>query len=135
MNIFRINTNCEVCNSPILKTIVLIVLSAVSSFAQHKVTLSCTASTSVVSGYNVYRSANSGATYTKINTALVPTCSYVDLVVTGGTKYVYAMTAVDASGNESVFSNTVAATVPEAPPTGVKVTVTEIMLDNDSKEE
>jgi fibronectin type 3 domain-containing protein len=105
----------------ILRLAVLLFGLSVPAFAQHSATLSCTASTSVVSGYNVYRSTNGGMNYTKLNTALVPACSYTDLTIKGGTIYNYVMTAVDSSGVESAFSNVVTAIIPEAPPTGVKV--------------
>jgi len=45
---------------------------------QHNATLSWVASTSTVSGYNVYRSKVSGSGYVKINTALVSGVTYLD---------------------------------------------------------
>jgi carboxypeptidase family protein len=78
----------------------------------HSVALTWDASTSTVSGYNVYRSTVSGTGYTKINSALVPTLAYTDATVVSGTTYYYVATAVDSSGNESVYSNEVSAPVP-----------------------
>ena len=79
---------------------------------QHSVALSWTASTSTVSGYNVYRGTVSGGPYTKINSSLVAGLSYTDLTVQSGTTYYYVTTAVDSSGNESVYSNEVSAPIP-----------------------
>jgi hypothetical protein len=79
---------------------------------QHSVALTWNASTSTVSGYNVYRGAVSGGPYTKINPSLVTVLNYTDSTVQSGTTYYYVTTAVDSSGNESVFSNQVSATIP-----------------------
>jgi hypothetical protein len=78
----------------------------------HSVTLTWTASTSSVAGYNVYRAAQSGGPYTMINTALQPGTSYADLSVQAGNTYYYVVTAADSSGTESVNSNEVTAAVP-----------------------
>ena len=78
----------------------------------HTVSLSWTASTSTVSGYNVYRSTVSGTGYSKINSGLVAAVSYVDSNVQNGTTYYYVATAVDASGTESVYSNQATAVIP-----------------------
>lgn len=43
--------------------------------------------------------------YTKLNTALVSGLSYSDKSVVAGKTYFYVVTAADAAGNESVFSN------------------------------
>ena len=79
---------------------------------QHSVTLNWNASTSSVVGYNVYRGAQSGGPYTMINTALDAATNYVDLSVQAGQTYYYVATAVDGSGDESVYSNEVIAAVP-----------------------
>lgn len=78
----------------------------------HTVSLSWTASTSVVSGYNVYRSTTSGTGYTKLNGTLVPAVSYTDSTVVNGITYYYVTTAVDGSGNESINSNEAVAAIP-----------------------
>jgi fibronectin type 3 domain-containing protein len=75
------------------------------------VTLSWTASTSPVSGYNVYRGTTSGV-YTKINSALDPSTSYTDNTVASGTTYYYAATAVNSSGQESGYSSPIQVSVP-----------------------
>jgi hypothetical protein len=79
---------------------------------QHLVALAWNASTSTVSGYNVYRSTVSGSSYTKINPSLVAVLNYTDLTVQSGTTYFYVTTAVDSTGNESVYSNEVSAAIP-----------------------
>jgi len=78
----------------------------------HSVALSWIASTSTVSGYNVYRSTVSGTQYAKVNSSLVGGLAYTDGTVLGGTLYYYVTTAVDASGNESGNSNEVSANIP-----------------------
>jgi hypothetical protein len=78
----------------------------------HSVNLSWTASTSTVSGYNVYRSLTSGTGYTKLNGSLVSVVDYTDSTVSKTTTYYYVTTAVDASGNESANSNEAVAVIP-----------------------
>jgi fibronectin type 3 domain-containing protein len=78
----------------------------------HSVTLSWTASTSAVSGYNVYRSTVSGGPYTKLNSALIAATTYTDSTVQASTTYFYVVTSVDSSGVESADSAEVSATVP-----------------------
>ena len=95
-------------NSPISITLSGTGVQAV----QHSVGLSWTASTSPVVGYNVYRGSVSGGPYTLITGSLVAGTAYTDLTVQAGQTYFYVVTAVDASGNESVFSNEVSATIP-----------------------
>jgi fibronectin type 3 domain-containing protein len=73
--------------------------------------LSWNASTSTVSGYNVYRSTVSGTQYAKLNSALVG-LAYTDTSVLNGKTYFYVTTAVDANGVESVYSNEVSANIP-----------------------
>jgi hypothetical protein len=78
----------------------------------HSVALSWTASTSTVSGYNVYRSTVSGSGYTKLNSSLVAGLSYSDAAVQSGATYFYVATSVDSGGDESVNSNQVSAAIP-----------------------
>jgi hypothetical protein len=80
---------------------------------QHSVTLNWNASTSAnVVGYNVYRGGQSGGPYSKINSALDPSTTDTDTNVQGGQTYYYVVTAVDASGLESGYSNQVQAIIP-----------------------
>jgi hypothetical protein len=78
----------------------------------HSVALTWTASTSTVSGYNVYRTTISGAQYTLVNSSLITALAYTDTSVQNGTTYYYVTTAVDAGGTESIFSNQVSAAIP-----------------------
>ena len=78
----------------------------------HSATTSWSASTSVVSGYNVYRGTVSGGPYTKLNSSLVTVTTYKDSTVQSAHTYYYVATAVDTVGNESVFSNEVVAVIP-----------------------
>jgi hypothetical protein len=79
----------------------------------HTVALSWTASTSTVSGYNVYRGTTSNGPYsTKLNSALVTVVDYTDSTVAAGTTYYYVVTSVDSSNVESVDSNQATAIIP-----------------------
>lgn len=78
----------------------------------HSAALSWTASTSTVSGYNVYRGTVNGGPYTLINLSLVTGPSYTDTTVLSGVTYYYVTTAVDSSSLESVLSNQVTAIIP-----------------------
>jgi fibronectin type 3 domain-containing protein len=75
------------------------------------VTLSWLSSEGAIAGYNVYRGASAGS-YSKINTALDPTTTYVDNTATPGATYYYAATAVDSKGNESTYSAPIQVYVP-----------------------
>ena len=79
---------------------------------QHSVSLAWTASTSTVAGYNVYRGSQSGGPYVAVNSGLDATTSYTDNSVQAGLTYYYVVTAVDGSGNESVYSNQAQAVIP-----------------------
>jgi len=78
----------------------------------HSAALSWTASTSVVTGYNVYRGAVSGGPYTLMNAPLVILTNYTDNTVLSGQPYFYVVTAVDANNVESAYSNEVSAVIP-----------------------
>jgi hypothetical protein len=79
----------------------------------HSVDVSWMPSTSSnVVGYNAYRSNQSGGPYMRLNPALLPSTSYTDLLVQSGENLFYVVTAVDANGNESIFSEEVTAAVP-----------------------
>jgi hypothetical protein len=80
----------------------------------HTATASWTASTSAVSGYNVYRGTVSGGPYTKLNTTLISSTvlTYADSTVLSGQTYFYVTTAVDAGGAESFYSNEAQALIP-----------------------
>jgi hypothetical protein len=78
----------------------------------HSVSLTWTASTSTVSGYNVYRSGTTGGPYTKQNSSLITGLTWTDSSVTAGATYFYISTAVNSASNESAYSNEAKVTVP-----------------------
>jgi len=81
----------------------------------HTVSLSWNASASSnVVGYNIYRAvfASSCGAYTKLNATVNTTTTYTDTSVTDGTTYCYAATAVNASSEESPYSNIATAQIP-----------------------
>jgi len=80
--------------------------------APHSVALTWDASSSVISGYNVYRGGASDGPFTRLNGALVAELNFTDTNVTAGATYYYVTTAVDSSGVESVHSNTAQAVIP-----------------------
>jgi hypothetical protein len=82
---------------------------------QHEVDLSWNApssSSDPIVGYNVYRSSNGGGSFTKLNSSLETTVTYVDSSVQSGTTYMYQVKSVDASGVESPPSNQISLSVP-----------------------
>jgi Abnormal spindle-like microcephaly-assoc'd, ASPM-SPD-2-Hydin len=83
-----------------------------SAPASHTVQLNWNASTTSVVGYRVYRSEVSGGSYSPLNGTAIKALSYDDTTVSLGTTYYYVVTAVDASGNESVQSNQATAAIP-----------------------
>ena len=78
----------------------------------HSVSLTWDPSTSTVAGYNVYRGTQSGGPYSRMNSSLLSGTSYDDSGVQSGRNYFYVSTAVDASNNESAFSNEATAAIP-----------------------
>jgi len=86
--------------------------TAVAPTVNHSIALNWGGSSSSVSGYNVYRSTVSGGSYAKMNGSLVGGVSFSDSSVQIGLTYYYVATSVDATGNESVYSNEVSAIVP-----------------------
>jgi len=55
--------------------------------------------------YNVYRSPLTGGGYTKVNTGPVAGTTFTDSGLRNAQNYYYVVTALDAAGNESGFSN------------------------------
>jgi fibronectin type 3 domain-containing protein len=79
---------------------------------QHNVTISWTASTSPVVGYNVFRSTTSGTNYVLLNATRVIGLTYTDNTVQSGLTYYYVVTSVASNGTQSINSSQVAVTVP-----------------------
>jgi hypothetical protein len=78
----------------------------------HSVALTWGASSSQVIGYRVYRSDSSGGSYSPLNGSAISNLDYSDSAVTSGNTYYYVVTAVDAAGGESVYSNQAKAVIP-----------------------
>jgi len=57
-----------------------------------------------IAGYNVYRSEQEGASGTRLNSELLLTPAFRDINAVPGRRYLYTVTAVDRSGNESPAS-------------------------------
>ena len=70
-----------------------------------------------LAGYNVYRSASLGGTYTKLNGPLVTSSQYTDTSAPANATSYYKVSAVDTTGNESAQSTAANTTTP-APPGG-----------------
>jgi hypothetical protein len=104
----KISFKSNASNSPTVENVTGSGISA----SQHRVTLSWKASTSLVAGYNIYRSGASGGPYTKINSVLQPSTSYTDASVQSGRTYYYVTTGVTSGGKQSGFSNQVRAVIP-----------------------
>ena len=81
---------------------------------QHTVHLAWQASSSQVIGYIVYRKLASDTSYSPLNSTPITALTYADSTVALGTTYDYAVTAVDASGVESAYSNQVTAAIPSS---------------------
>jgi len=79
---------------------------------QHTVHLGWDASTSQVVGYRVYRREASVSSFSALNGTAIASLTYDDATVSSGATYYYVVTAVDASGNESVYSNEATAVIP-----------------------
>jgi Abnormal spindle-like microcephaly-assoc'd, ASPM-SPD-2-Hydin len=65
-----------------------------------------------VVGYYVYRSANSGATYTTLNSLPDSSTTYMDNSVASGHSYVYVVTSVNSSGVQSAYSTPIDVNIP-----------------------
>lgn len=83
-----------------------------SPTGRHTVQLNWSASSSAVVGYRVYRTHNSGNDYKPLTGSPLDALSYADTTVAPGKTYYYVVTAVDAAGDESAFSNQVQAVIP-----------------------
>ncbi len=91
---------------------------------QHFVTLSWTASTDTVQGYNVYRSTTQGAestSTTPINTALITGTTYTDNTVQVGLVYYYEVRSVAGAVQSVVSNEVVSSAVVPFPPTNLVI--------------
>jgi hypothetical protein len=95
-------------NSPLM-----IALSGTgATTVSHTVSLSWTPGAPTFSGFNVYRGTSSGGPYTRVDTSMVPSTSYIDVGVSSGKTYYYVATEVDTTGTESSYSSEVSAVIP-----------------------
>jgi hypothetical protein len=78
----------------------------------HTVDLSWDPSTSLVTGYNVYRGTHSGGPYSKINSSILDGTSFTDDSVELGATYFYVAKSVDGNSHESSPSNEAKVVIP-----------------------
>jgi Abnormal spindle-like microcephaly-assoc'd, ASPM-SPD-2-Hydin len=79
----------------------------------HTVSLSWSADTSSVVGYNIYRGTVSGGPYpTRLTSSPQPDTTFVDNTVQSSSTYFYVATAVDSDSIESTYSNQAKAVIP-----------------------
>ena len=78
----------------------------------HTVTLRWVASSSVVSGYYVYRGTTSGGPYTQLGLTAAGTTQYTDNTVQNSQTYYYVVTAFDANYVQSAYSTETSVTIP-----------------------
>ena len=92
--------------------IILLAACGKSQSRPHSVTVSWTASTSPILGYNVYQTLMPDGPRIKLTPQPVTATQYVDSTVAAGQTYAYVVTAVDSKGKESLPSAPIMATVP-----------------------
>jgi hypothetical protein len=78
----------------------------------HSVALSWTGAVTGVTGYNAYASTVSGGPFVKLTSTPLTRPSYTDSSVQSDRTYYYVVTALNASDQESAYSNEVTAIVP-----------------------
>jgi hypothetical protein len=78
----------------------------------HFVSLTWSDSNSGIVGYYVYGSTQASGPPSKLNSTPVSTAAYTDNTVQSGQTYYYWVTAVNSSGVESAYSNSVSAAIP-----------------------
>jgi hypothetical protein len=96
---------------PTRKAISAVQITPPPAPVQHSVLLSWNPAASQTVSYRMYRSTISGSSYGLLASAISGT-SYTDQTVQPGTAYYYVVTAVDAAGRESGYSNQIKATIP-----------------------
>jgi hypothetical protein len=104
----RISLASNAANTPVVETL----SGSGTATLSHTVSLRWNPSTSVVAGYNVYRSLTSGGPYARINPVVAASNNYLDSSVQIGKTYYYFSTAVSVSGIESKYSSPSQATIP-----------------------
>ena len=102
------------CNAAMVQRVVNAILGGgcrTDTYHPHAATLTWVASTTPNVTYSVHRSEAVSGPYTLIR-AGVQLLSFFDPNVIAGRTYYYSVTAVDSSGNASVYSNQATATIP-----------------------
>ena len=90
-------------------------LTGTGAAASHQVSLSWNApvnSPDPVAGYDVYRALSGSSTYTQLNSTATTQTTYTDTNVQNSQTYDYIVESVDASGIQSVPSNTAVVSIP-----------------------
>ncbi len=90
-------------------------LTGTGAAASHQVSLSWNApvsSPAPVAGYDVYRALSGSSTYTQLNSTATTQTTYTDTNVQNSQTYDYIVESVDASGIQSVPSNTAVVSIP-----------------------
>ena len=82
------------------------------SVPSHSVILDWNPSTSSVAGYHIYRSDSSSGPFQRVTNSVIGSLNYRDSTVQLGGHYYYVVTAVEADGSESTYSNEVGADIP-----------------------
>jgi fibronectin type 3 domain-containing protein len=83
---------------------------AANTITRTSVVLTWTDTSSVESGYRVWRWDAGTAVYTLIHTTAANATSYTDTSVAAGTRYVYYVTAFNVSGSSSGCTKVIAQT-------------------------
>jgi hypothetical protein len=102
-----ITVTSNATNSP-----TVIALSGTGVAQAYSVDLNWSASTSSVTGYNIYSGTASGGPYTKLTSSPVPSTDYTDGSVQQGKTYYYVVTSVNSDNVESAYSTQVSAVIP-----------------------
>jgi hypothetical protein len=105
----RISFLADASNSPVVQTLT----GRGAQSSQHSVSLSWNPSTSQVLGYNIYRGAQSGGPYTRLNARPQSGTSFADSNVQSGMTYFYVATAVGYDSAESPYSDEVMVAIPK----------------------
>ena len=91
------------------------VVSLSGAGISHQVALSWDppgSSTVPIASYNTYRLTGGSSAFQLLNSSVGPQTTYVDKAVKSGVTYDYIVTSIDSTGEESVPSNDVTATIP-----------------------
>jgi hypothetical protein len=102
-----ITVSSNATNSPSI-----ISLSGNGTSISHSVVLSWTDTSTGVAGFNTYSSNVSGGPYVRMTGTPMTNPTYTDATVQSGRTYYYVVTALDATGTESINSTEVSVLVP-----------------------